>query len=118
MKIPVSAVRFRPRPPYPKARSRGLFIAHVTLVSQYEIKQGRRNPLVAPFAPIFYPLSFFIRIIQKQPQYPLRTFAIFNYKLRHASVYALENVPIDGKDGAVTPKSYMRWKPDDADFSR
>ena len=42
----------------------------------------------------------------------------FNYKIRHASVYALENEPIEEKDGAKTPKSYMHWKPDDVDFSR
>ena len=41
-----------------------------------------------------------IRVIEK---------GTFNRKTRHASVYALENEPIEERDGAVAPKSFMRW---------
>ena len=44
----------------------------------------------------------FLRLIQRGE---------FRRKIRHASVYALENVPIEDKDGAVAPKSYMSWRP-------
>lgn len=35
----------------------------------------------------------------------------FDYKIRHATEYALENQPLNDCDGAVAPKSYMRWTP-------
>jgi hypothetical protein len=33
----------------------------------------------------------------------------FSRKVRHATVYALEHEPLEDRDGAVAPKSYMRW---------
>lgn len=35
----------------------------------------------------------------------------FNRKVRHATVYALTNEPLDERDGATAPKNYMRWTP-------
>lgn len=34
----------------------------------------------------------------------------FSRKVRHATVYALENEPIHG--GEIAPRSFMRWQPD------
>jgi hypothetical protein len=33
----------------------------------------------------------------------------FNQKTRHAPVYALEHEPLEDRDGAVAPKSFMGW---------
>lgn len=33
----------------------------------------------------------------------------FQRKSHHATVYALTNEPLDGRDGAVAPRDYMRW---------
>lgn len=49
-----------------------------------------------------------IRVIEK---------GTFHRKLRHATVYALENESLEDRDGATPPKSYMRWE-SEADFSR
>ncbi|WP_018144884.1 helix-turn-helix domain-containing protein [Thioalkalivibrio sp. AKL6] len=35
----------------------------------------------------------------------------FSMKVRHATVYALENEPLRDGDGATAPKTYMRWQP-------
>lgn len=35
----------------------------------------------------------------------------FDLKLRHATVFALENEPSNTGNGAVPGKAYMRWKP-------
>ena len=35
----------------------------------------------------------------------------FSRKVRHATVYALTNVPLEDRDGATAPKDYMRWTP-------
>ena len=35
----------------------------------------------------------------------------FTRKVRHATVYALTNVPLEDRDGEVAPKDYMYWKP-------
>lgn len=34
----------------------------------------------------------------------------FNRKVRHATVYALTNEPLENHDGAVAPKDFMRWE--------
>lgn len=36
----------------------------------------------------------------------------FARKVRHATVYALENEPLHDGDGGTAPKSYMRWAPE------
>ncbi len=36
----------------------------------------------------------------------------FHRKIRHATVYALTNVPLEQRDGATAPKDFMRWTPD------
>ena len=35
----------------------------------------------------------------------------FKRKVRHATVYALTNVPLEDRDGATATKDYMRWSP-------
>lgn len=34
------------------------------------------------------------------------------FRGKRATVYALENEPLEDRDGAVAPKSYMRWQPE------
>lgn len=34
----------------------------------------------------------------------------FSRKVRHATVYALTNEPLEDRDGAVAPKDFMRWR--------
>jgi hypothetical protein len=35
----------------------------------------------------------------------------FRRKVRHATVYALTNVPLEDRDGETAPKDYMHWSP-------
>lgn len=35
----------------------------------------------------------------------------FTRKTRHASVYALEHEPLENRDGATAPKTFMKWTP-------
>ena len=34
----------------------------------------------------------------------------FSRKVRHATVFALTNEPLEDRDGATAPKDYMRWR--------
>ncbi|WP_205742709.1 hypothetical protein [Onishia niordana] len=43
----------------------------------------------------------FIRVIEK---------GTFDRKIKHATIYALTNEPIEDSDGATAPKDYMRWR--------
>lgn len=39
----------------------------------------------------------------------------FYRKVKHATVYALGNEPLEDRDGATAPKGYMRWNPDETE---
>lgn len=40
----------------------------------------------------------------------------FHRKVKHATVFALGNEPLEDRDGATAPKGYMRWRPSEIDM--